>query len=57
VILLSKEPLVAFQGEKGAYSEDACFKYFGSGVKTRPFLDFQSVFEAAEQDNVTHGIR
>jgi prephenate dehydratase len=56
VILLSKEPLVAFQGEKGAYSEDACFKYFGSGVKTRPFLDFQSVFEAAEQDIVTHAV-
>jgi prephenate dehydratase len=56
VISLSKERLVAFQGEKGAYSEDACFKYFGSRVKTRPFLDFQSVFEAAEQDTVTHAV-
>ncbi len=51
-----KEPLVAFQGEKGAYSEDACFKHFGSSVKTRPFLDFQSAFEAVEQDKVTHAV-
>lgn len=56
MIFLSKELLVAFQGEKGAYSEDACFKYFGFSVKTRPFLDFLSVFEAAEQDKVTHAV-
>ncbi len=52
----TKEPLVAFQGEKGAYSEDACFKYFGSSVRTKPFLDFQSVFEAVEKDQVTHAV-
>lgn len=52
----SKEQLVAFQGEKGAYSEDACFKHFGSGVETVPFLDFQSVFESVEQDKVTHAV-
>jgi prephenate dehydratase len=56
VILLSKDPLVAFQGERGAYSEDACFKFFGSKVKTKPMLDFQSVFEAVEHDNVTHAM-
>jgi len=48
--------LVAFQGEKGAYSEDACFKYFGQSIKTHPFLDFQSVFEAVEKDTVTHAV-
>jgi len=53
---VQKEPLVAFQGEKGAYSEDACFKYFGTSVKTQPFLDFQSVFEAVEKDKVTHAV-
>jgi prephenate dehydratase len=56
VIHLSKETLVAFQGEKGAYSEDACFKYFHKDVKTVPLLDFQSVFEAVEQDKVTHAV-
>lgn len=51
-----RESLVAFQGEKGAYSEDACFRYFGTSVKTQPFLDFQSVFEAVEKDKVTHAV-
>jgi prephenate dehydratase len=51
-----KESLVAFQGEKGAYSEDACFTYFGASVNTQPFLDFQSVFEAVEKDKVTHAM-
>ena len=53
---MGKDVLAAFQGEKGAYSEDACFKYFGDGVQTRPFPDFQSVFEAVERDTVTHAV-
>ena len=53
---MSKDPLVAFQGERGAYSEDACFKFFGSKVKTKPMRDFQSVFEAVEHDKVTHAM-
>jgi len=53
---LSKEPIVAFQGEKGAYSEDACFKYFGEEVRTCPLPDFQSVFEAVERDKATHAV-
>jgi chorismate mutase/prephenate dehydratase len=48
--------LVAFQGERGAYSEDACYRYFGNGVKTRPYPDFKSVFEAVEHDAVTHAV-
>lgn len=56
LISLTKEKLVAFQGERGAYSEDACFKYFGNGVQTKPFADFQSVFEAVEKDAVTHAV-
>jgi prephenate dehydratase len=56
VILLSKDVLAAFQGEKGAYSEDACFKYFGNEVRTQPFPDFQSAFEAVERDTVTHAV-
>ncbi len=56
MILLSKDTLVAFQGERGAYSEDACFKFFGSKVKAKPMPDFQSVFEAVEHDRVTHAM-
>lgn len=51
-----KEQLVAFQGERGAYSEDACFKYFGGEVPTKPLMDFHSVFEAVEKDKVTHAV-
>ncbi|MGQ9587194.1 MAG: prephenate dehydratase [Thermoplasmata archaeon] len=47
---------MAFQGELGAYSEDACFKYFGEDIRTQPFMDFQSVFEAVEKDKVTHAV-
>jgi prephenate dehydratase len=56
VISLSKEHLAAFQGEPGAFSEDACYKYFGKNVKTKPYPDFQMVFEAVEQDKVTHAV-
>jgi len=56
MIFLTGQPLVAFQGEKGAYSEDACFKYFGDSVRTMPFPDFLSVFEAVEKDKVTHAV-
>lgn len=52
----AKEVVVAFQGEPGAFSEDACFKYFGNGVQTRPFPDFASVFEAVEKDRVSHAM-
>ncbi len=56
MIPVAKETMVAFQGERGAYSEDACFKYFGVSVRTSPLPDFQSVFEATEKDKVTHAI-
>ncbi len=56
MIRVSKDELVAFQGERGAFSEDACFKYFGKDVQASPFPDFHSVFEAVEKDKVTHAV-
>jgi prephenate dehydratase len=53
---LSSKQLVAFQGERGAYSEDACTKYFGEQCERVPFPDFQLVFEAVEKDKVTHAV-
>ncbi len=53
---MSKDRLVAFQGEPGAYSEDACLRYFGKDVRALPFPDFQAVFESVEHDAVTHAM-
>ena len=36
---------IAFQGEPGAYSEQAVFDYFGQ-VETQPCESFDAVFEA-----------
>lgn len=47
---------VAFQGAKGAYSEDACYSYFGSDVETVPYPTFSDVFKAAEADLVSHAV-
>lgn len=39
---------VAFQGEKGAYSEKAAFGFFGKDIQLRPFASFKQVFECVE---------
>ncbi len=47
---------IAFQGVKGAYSEDACHAYFGKDVEVVPYPSFAEVFEAAEKDSVSHAV-
>jgi len=39
---------VAFQGEKGAYSEEAIYQFFGSEVETQPCRRFEDIFAAVE---------
>src|SRR3712207_3660721 len=46
-------PKVAFQGERGAYSEMATLQYF-SDVKLLPLKSFQEVFDAAENGKVEY---
>ena len=42
---------IAFQGEPGAYSEQAVFDYFGQ-VETQPCESFDAVFEAVNSRQV-----
>jgi|YelNatPaOPRAMG01_1025707.scaffolds.fasta_scaffold03380_10 prephenate dehydratase len=51
-----KKIRVAFQGVRGAYSEDACQAYFGKDVETIPYATFEEVFQAAESDAVSHAV-
>jgi prephenate dehydratase len=46
---------VAFQGEHGAYSEEAIYQYFGSDAETEPRRSFQGIFEAVESGSVDYG--
>jgi len=47
---------VAFQGEIGAYSEQAAVQFFGPSVHAKPFENFEGVFNAVERDEVQFGV-
>lgn len=47
---------VAFQGERGAYSEAAAVAFYGETVEPLPCNDFDSVFEAVANKQVDRGI-
>jgi prephenate dehydratase len=48
---------VAFQGESGAFSEDAIAKFFGSdGVVAVPYSDFAEVLSAVSDGSAEYGI-
>jgi len=47
---------VAFQGEIGAYSEEAAFQFFGSSIQIKPCESLDDVFKATEGDEVQFGI-
>lgn len=47
---------VTYQGETGAYSEMAVFKFFGSKVEPVPCKDFREVFESVKNGAVPHGV-
>ncbi len=47
---------VAFQGERGAYSEAAAVTFFGDSVQPIPYNDFDSVFEAVSQGQAERGV-
>jgi chorismate mutase/prephenate dehydratase len=47
---------VAFQGEKGAYSEEAAILFFGPSIKVKPYRSLLEVFKAVEEGQVDTGI-
>ena len=47
---------VAFQGELGAYSEAAVYKFFGPEVKPKPCKRFSDVFQDVKTDAVNFGV-
>jgi prephenate dehydratase len=47
---------VAFQGEKGAYSEEAVYQHFGGDVETLPCRTFEQVFASAENGRADFGV-
>ena len=47
---------VAFQGERGAYSESAVYQFFGSTIKVKPCRDFRDVFENVKNQEVQAGV-
>jgi prephenate dehydratase len=53
---MSRELIVAFQGEPGAYSEQAVRQYFGAAVHTLPCRSFTAIFEALHNGRCTHGM-
>lgn len=47
---------LAFQGEKGAYSEEAAILFFGPSIKAEPCRSLLEVFKAVEEGQVDTGI-
>jgi chorismate mutase/prephenate dehydratase len=47
---------VAFQGEIGAYSEEAAFQFFGTSIRINPCETLDDVFKAVERDEVQFGV-
>lgn len=48
--------IIAFQGEHGAYSEQAVRQHFGSEPRTLPCRTFLEIFVALQNEEATHGM-
>ena len=47
---------VAFQGERGAYSESAVFQFFGFDTQVKPCKDFKDVFDSVCTQETKFGV-
>jgi prephenate dehydratase len=50
------ERVVAFQGEHGAYSEEAIRRHFGDGTAALPCETFAAVFQAIQRGDAAQGL-
>ena len=48
--------VVAFQGEIGAYSEEAAFHFFGASIEVKPCESVDDVFRLVEQGEIQFGV-
>ena len=48
--------VVAFQGEIGAYSEEAAFQFFGPSIQVKPCERLDDVFKVVEQGEGQFGV-
>lgn len=53
---MRKGKRVAFQGEEGAYSEEAVYQFFGDAVEVVPCKSLSDVFRAVEERRVDCGL-
>ncbi len=51
-----KQRIIAFQGEHGAYSEQAVRQHFSSEPQTLPCRTFLEIFRALQKGKATHGM-
>ena len=47
---------VAFQGERGAYSESAVYTFFGNDAEVKPCRDLTEVFESVDKQDAPVGV-
>jgi prephenate dehydratase len=52
----TRQTVVAFQGEPGAYSEQAVRQHFGHDARTLPRRNFNEIFKAVRDKQTTHGM-
>jgi prephenate dehydratase len=53
---LRPSPIVAFQGELGAYSHQGARQFFGEGVSILPCHTFADIFENLHHGRASHGL-
>ena len=51
-----QQMIIAFQGEHGAYSEQAVRQHFGAKSQTLPCRTFLEIFQALQKGQATHGM-